>query len=116
MGKPACSVTENDGTVYVFTTVGGLVSALVVAVLANTPPGHNPAEKLGNLGVPNVEESGKTLVGIYLGVWMLTGVTAVIVGVMLIPNASKTLSDMGTAWLGLAITAVYAYLGIQPSS
>ncbi len=32
------------GATYVFTTVSGLVSALVVALLAVTEPGENPAK------------------------------------------------------------------------
>jgi hypothetical protein len=114
-GKQNCTVPVTDGTVFVFTTVGGLISALVVAALAKTTPGNNPSEHLHDFGLgPDLEKRASLLVVIYLAVWMLTGVTALVVGVMLFPSASKTLSDAGTTWLGLAVAAGYAYFGIRP--
>ena len=52
------------------------------------------------------------VVAIYLLVWMLTGLAALVVGVMIYPvNANgvainSTISDLGTTWLGLAVSAV----------
>jgi hypothetical protein len=48
-------------------------------------------------------------------VWVFNGLVALIIGVMLFPNANQTLSDAGTTWLGLAVAAGYAYFGIKPS-
>jgi hypothetical protein len=115
-GKQSCTVPVTDGTVFVFTTVGGLISALVVAALAMTTPGNNPSEHLQEFGLgPDLEKTASLLVVIYLVVWMLTGVTALVVGVMLFPAANKTLSDAGTTWLGLSVAAGYAYFGIRPT-
>lgn len=102
------------GYVYVLTTVGGLVSALVIAQLSVTKPGAAPGiggfqpESTAGIWTTN------SVVGIYLFVWIFTGVAALVVGVMLYPSASKTISDLGTTWLGLAVSAAYAYFGINP--
>ncbi|MGB3080052.1 MAG: hypothetical protein WBB31_13290 [Saprospiraceae bacterium] len=105
----------SNGLVYVVTTIGGLVSALVVAKLAITKPGDNPAVlKLA------MDESGKQkdvvsfLIIVYLSVWFIVGLSSLIIGVVVLPDSNQTLSDIGTTWLGLAIASGYAYFGIQP--
>ena len=103
------------GMVFVLTTVSGLVSALVVASLAVTEPGMNPSGRwLGEDASEGRKKTVNYIVGIYLGVWVFAGLTALIVGVMIFPNANQTLSDAGTTWLGLAVAAGYAYFGIKP--
>ncbi len=103
------------GYIYVLTTVGGLVSALVIAQLSVTKPGAAPtiggAAPETNLGI----YATNTVVGFYLFAWVFTGIAALVVGVMLCPEGNKTITDLGTTWLGLAVTAAYAYFGIQPS-
>jgi hypothetical protein len=104
-----------DGTILVFTTVGGLVSALVISHLATARPGEIPISRF----VPaDATDRFKTTVSIisvlYIIVWMIAGLAALIVGVMLFPDRNKTLSDAATTWLGLAIAAGYSYFGIQP--
>jgi hypothetical protein len=37
-----------------------------------------------------------------------------IVGLMMYPDASQTLANLGTTWLGIAVSAGYAYFGIKP--
>ncbi len=103
------------GMVFVLTTVSGLVSALVVASLAATVPGSNPSHQwVGKDASEASKKKANYIVGIYLGVWIFAGLTALIVGVMIFPNANQTLSDAGTTWLGLAVAAGYAYFGIKP--
>ncbi|MCB1539781.1 MAG: hypothetical protein KDJ16_15645 [Hyphomicrobiales bacterium] len=108
------AVAVSAGYTYVLTTVGGLVSALVIAQLSVTRPGEAPAiggfEPATTVGV----YATNTVVAIYLFVWIGTGLAALITGVMLYPDASKTISDLGTTWLGLAVSAAYAYFGIKP--
>jgi hypothetical protein len=103
-----------DGYIYVLTTVGGLVSALVIAHLSVTKPGSAPtiggARPESNLGI----YATNTVVAVYLLAWVFTGLAALVVGVMLRPNVNKTISDLGTTWLGLAVSAAYAYFGINP--
>ncbi len=104
-----------SGATYVVTTVGGLVSALVVAVLGATKPGENPSRALVS---ENASTTAKTVsnivVVLYLVVWGATGLAALIVGLMMYPDASKTLANLGTTWLGIAVAAGYAYFGIKP--
>ncbi len=105
----------SDGFRFVLTTVGGLVSALVISRLSITAPGSA-------LGFRTFEEISDRLrlilnwvSAIYLLVWALTGLAALIVGVMLYPDVIPTVSDLGTVWLGLAVAAGYAYFGLSPS-
>lgn len=115
-------VHRSSGYIYVLTTVSGLVSALVIAQLSVTRPGAAPTiaglspESAGGALTLNI------VVAIYLLVWMLTGLAALVVGVMIYPvNANgvainSTISDLGTTWLGLAVSAAYAYFGISPGT
>ena len=106
----------STGMIFVLTTVSGLVSALVVASLAATEPGGNPSGRwVGENASELRKKAVNNIVGIYLGVWAFAGLTALIIGVMIYPNANQTLSDAGTTWLGLAVAAGYAYFGIKPS-
>jgi len=104
-----------QGMEYVVTTVAGLVSALVVSQLAVAQPGESPMARL----VPQdasrfLKIAGNVVPVLYLSVWGLTGLCSLIVGVMIYTDAYKTLADLGTTWLGLAVAAGYAYFGIQP--
>ncbi|WP_257385135.1 hypothetical protein [Tahibacter caeni] len=110
-------IKKSAGYVYVLTTVAGLVSALVIAQLSVTRPGAaptiaglSPESRLGTITL-------NTVVAVYLVVWILTGFAALVVGVMFYPpEANKTISDLGTTWLGLAVSAAYAYFGISPGT
>lgn len=103
----------SDGYVYVLTTVGGLVSALVVGQLGAAHPGELPgaAQRAGRSRIRRIASG--TVIAIYLIVWAGVGFASLIVGVMLYPNTISTVSDMGTVWLGLAVSAGYAYFGID---
>ena len=113
--KPAPDLFS-DGLVYVVTTVGGLVSALVIAQLSVTEPGQAP-----NIGTFAPTSRGgifatNTVIILYLACWIATGLAALVVGVMLYPKVNSTLADIGTTWLGLAVSSAYAYFGIKPSA
>ena len=111
LSPPAGLVGE--GFVYVVTTVAGLVSALVIAQLSVTEPGKPPT-----LGSFRPEGRAATMVtgvvALYLLAWIATGLAALVVGVMLYPKVNQTLADIGTTWLGLAVSAAYAYFGLTP--
>lgn len=116
---PVCEPASplfGDGFKYVVTTVGGLVSALVIAHLTVTEPGNAPT--VGSFAPESKAAvyATNTVVVLYLLAWIATGLAALVVGVMLYPKASSTLSDIGSTWLGLAVSAAYAYFGIRPSS
>ena len=104
-----------DGVVYVVTTVGGLVSALVVAKLATTKPGENPAQMRLEEASELTQRISTWLIGAYLAVWLLTGLIALVFGVMLYPK-NTTLCEIGTTWLGLAVASGYAYFGLRPTT
>jgi len=105
-------VDLHSGLIYVLTTVGGLVSALVVSRMTITKPGSDPAV-FRNLG----EEQPliiNFIVWSYLIIWTFTGFSTLVAGVIFFPDTCKTLSDFGTTWLGLAVAASYAYFNIDP--
>ena len=106
----------NPGVIYVVTTIGGLVSAVVIAKLAITPPGNNPALFMSTSVAGKREENkiATNLAYVYLIGWVLIGLSALVVGVMVYPEANKTIGDIGTTWLGLAVAAGFSYFNIQP--
>jgi hypothetical protein len=109
----SCDILDlHPGLIYVFTTVGGLVSALVVSRMTITTPGADPAVftsyKDGQPLLVNI------IVWSYLIIWTLTGLATLVFGVLVFPDICKTLSDSGTTWLGLAVASGYAYFNIDP--
>ncbi len=111
------SISVNDGTISVHTTIGGLISALVISQLAITEPGTNPANRLMTADMSQHTRTIVTTIAfVYLGVWVVVGVISLLFGVMLFEEANQTLSDSGTVWLGTAIAAGYAFFGIQPTT
>lgn len=103
------------GVIYIHTTVGGLVSALVVAELALTRPGEAPGAKtLASDLSEYAQRITAYTAGGYVLVWIVSGLAALVAGSMLYPDAVKTLSDAGTTWLGIAVAAAYSYFGIRP--
>lgn len=108
------TLTVTEGTINIHTTVGGLVSALVVTQLAITPPGQNPSGRLvAETSSERTRQFFNYVVFFYLGAWVVIGVVSLIVGVMLHPEINATLGNSGSTWLGTAIAAAYSYLGIQ---
>ena len=100
------------GLLFIVTTVGGLVSALVVARLALATPGG--AIQIANASTDSENPLANVIAWGYVGSWFLIGIAALVIGVLMYPDVSQTVADFGTAWLGLAVTACYAYLGIDP--
>jgi hypothetical protein len=104
----------NTGMVTSLTLIGGLVSALVIAVLAITEPGEAPGVRA--FGLTDAQASHLVLnitTGLYLGVWVLAGLAAFFVGFMLHPGVLQPLTDLGQSWLGLAVAAAYSYFGLN---
>jgi hypothetical protein len=96
--------------------ISGLVSALVIAVLAITPPAEAPAvAALAADASPNTQSAVKVVSWLYVAAWAACGVAALVTG-WRHPDAVKSLTDLGDAWLGLAVAAGYAYFGINPQS
>jgi hypothetical protein len=115
----ACKVYTNadftNGMAITIATVGGLVSALVIAELAVNKPGEPLVARSLEA---NASERSKRILQIttltYLAVWTFFGLIAFIYGFLLYPGILQPLTDIAQAWLGLAVAAAYAYLGINP--
>ncbi|HYN45327.1 MAG TPA: hypothetical protein VES64_01410 [Allosphingosinicella sp.] len=108
--------TLNDGMLLALTTIGGLVSALVIAQLAVTKPGETPvvrtltAAQQGSAATVTIVT---WVAWIYVAAWIVLGVTAFVVGAMMYPGKVQSLTDLGQSWLGLAVPAAYAYFGLK---
>jgi hypothetical protein len=108
-----------SGLSYTLSTIGGLVSALVITELAITRPGDPPGVRslIAPANQPPPAPSTTRTVGIigliYVLVWIALGVAAYVVGAMQHPEKVKALTDFGQAWVGLAVAAAYAYFGIN---
>lgn len=114
----ACQPPEaplvREGLMYVVTTVGGLVSALVIAVLSVSRPGGVPELAGFSSTKKALQRLTNGVVSLYLILWLVAGMSALLYGVMWYPGVLPTLSDIGTTWLGLAVSATYAYFGLNP--
>lgn len=116
---PGCSTYTpalfNDGMAQALSVIGGLVSALVIAELALTKRGEAP----GLRALPSEASGGairlvSTISVLFVLVWIGTGLTAFMVG-LYHPAAMPVLTSHGQAWLGLAVSAAYAYFGLSPT-
>jgi hypothetical protein len=103
-----------SGVTYIVTTVGGLVSALVIGKLAITPPKDPPSLTTAAAAGGPPDPLNVWLTVAYMVVWLLAGLAALIVGVLLFSDVNKLLAGIGTNWLGLAVAAGYAYFGVKP--
>jgi hypothetical protein len=97
--------------------IGGLVSALVIAELAVTKPGETPIARNLDPASAAIGENVLNWVGriawFYVFCWILFGLATFVVGTLLYPTRLQVLTDHGQAWLGLAVTASYAYFGLN---
>jgi hypothetical protein len=105
----------NDRMASALALIGGLVAALVVAELSVTEPGKAPVARLV---APEVAEKRKRLLqivtGLYLLVWLSTGLASFVFGYLLVdPDVLPAVGNIGQGWLGVAVGAGYAYLGIR---
>ena len=104
----------NEGMAQALSIIGGLVSALVIAQLAITKPGQAPGTRVLAPGASPLAVHTVTIVSVfYVLVWIGAGFTAFAVG-LYHPKELPALTTLGQAWLGLAVSAAYAYLGIKP--
>ena len=112
-GCTAYSKDLTSGFVDVLSVVGGLVSALVVAELAVTKPGQLPGTRF--LVPDGAKKWLSTVVIAYMLVWLSVGVLTFVVGFMQHPDVVPALTTSAKSWFGIAVAAVYSYLGINPS-
>lgn len=133
----------SEGFFYIATTVSGIASALAVTVLGVTPPNVAPSfsyfnsaaraaakvkaevksQSLTPEGIMDAtpEEQKDWLTLLYLCSWVIIGVGAVLLGTMTeakpAENMEKViehLSNYGTIWFGMAMSAVFVYMKVDP--
>lgn len=116
--QPPAGEQYNDQMASSLALIGGLVSALVIAVLAATKPGEAPG--LHVLSADKQQHASartkmvlRAVTGLYLTVWLIAGLSAFFVGYLWHPNILPALTDLGQGWLGIAVGAGYAYFGID---
>lgn len=106
----------NEGMAQALSVIGGLVSALVIAELAVAKPGEAPARRtLAKDASPLAVRTVSIVSIFYVLVWIGAGLTAFIVG-LYHPKDVPQLTTLGQAWLGLAVSAAYAYFGLKPAN
>jgi hypothetical protein len=101
----------SGGITFFLTTIGGLVSALAIAELAATVPGQAPGAALGTTTPPKFVSA---VVIVFMLVWLVCGVYALVVGYALHDDLVPPLTAAGKSWIGVAMAATYSYLGIRP--
>jgi hypothetical protein len=105
----------NEGMAQALSVIGGLVSALVIAELAIAKPGEAPARRtLAKDASPLAIRTVSIVSIFYVLVWIGAGLTAFLVG-LYHPREVPPLTTLGQAWLGLAVSAAYAYFGLKPA-
>jgi hypothetical protein len=118
VGTSGCAQFTADsftsGFSHTMSSVGGLVSALVIAALAGTKPGESPTTRVVGGALEALPKLSSAVAGLYLLVWVITGAAAYVFGAMLYPTELQPLTDLGQSWLGLAVAAAYSYFGISP--
>jgi hypothetical protein len=106
----------NEGMAQALSVIGGLVSALVIAELAIAKPGEAPARRrLAKDASPLAVRTLSIVSTFYVLVWIGVGLTAFLVG-LYHPKEVPPLTTLGQAWLGLAVSAAYAYFGLRPAN
>ena len=106
----------NDGMAQALSVVGGLVSALVIAELAVTAQGRAPLTRVLDDDAGHWAVRTTAIVATaYVVVWILAGFSALMAG-LYHPRTLPALTSHGQAWLGLAVSAAYAYFGLSPQS
>jgi len=115
LSHPNCQLYKPDltsGFVFILTTIGALIAALVVAELAVTPSLRQPA---GRTVTDNQSRWASAGAIVYMVVWLICGLYSVIVGFLLHPDVVPPLTAEAKSWMGLAVAAIYSYFAIKPT-
>lgn len=110
----SCVAAFNPQMVTALGLISGLVSALVVAQLALTERGEIPLERATRSASRQSKSLVKWLVVAYLASWLVVGLATFVVGTLLFHNRISAITNLGSAWLGTALVAAYAYFGLNP--
>lgn len=111
-GPTGCG-SFNENMAQSLSIVSGLVSALVIAELAAMQPGDPPlAHAFASTPSTLAIKATKIVTTFYVLAWLGGGFAAYYVGLHH-PKALPALTTLGQTWLGLAVSAAYAYFGIN---
>ena len=112
---PPADAALSDEAWWLLQSIGALVSAVVAAELAVTNRGEAPAGRaLGFTGAGEEPTTGARIATLaYLAVWLGLGLLAVVFGMVECKTRVPALIDFAKAWVGLALGAAYAYLGVH---
>lgn len=117
--SPSCTtVSFGNGALWLLTGIGGLVSGVVVARLGvATEIGSfhivEPAPVVNRSRPARGRSSSPDLISwTYVGVWFIVGLAALLVGMLWYPDVNQSVSNIGTAWAGVALGAGASYFGI----
>lgn len=114
-----------DNPLSLLTFTGGLVSALVISVLAITPPNQSPGTTLiaANQQATDqpISATATTIVQVltyvYLAVWLICGMSSVLY--VFRPDNTHAVPELTAAaksWLGLAVASAYAFFGLKTTN
>jgi hypothetical protein len=111
-----CTKELSSNLMLFFIVVGGLISATVVGILGSTNRGDLPAQKSFE---KNLSGYTATIAGymptVFILFWVICGLYMVFYGFITFEHDPvPALTAQTKAWIGTAIGAVYAYLGITP--
>ena len=108
------SINENLVPTWksIITTIGGLISAVMVAVFAATPSDKPMFE--------GEKMPYAVLITLFATIWFIVGIFTFLFGTLQ-PTAAgagkfkETVSYLGLNWLATAVAGTYAFLGLNPS-
>lgn len=113
---PEGKILGDDGTRYLFSGVGGLITAFAISFLAVTPPNTAPTQGLALTTAGSgaaAKTTQKIIPVMFVLAWLISGTVAVYYG-LLADNSIASLTEAGKAWTGSVLAAVGAYWGIKP--
>jgi hypothetical protein len=108
-------VVPAENIIWVINLIGGIVTGVVIANLAVATPGETPMLQVRNIAAEYGQSLMQTVVWLYIGTWLVSGLVTFYVGVISHPDISATLTGIGKAWLGILAGAAYAWFGIKQS-
>lgn len=112
---PQGKLLGDDGVRYLFSGVGGLVTAFAVSFLAVNDPNTAPTQGL-SLTTPTSGSAARTtqkaIPLAFVLTWLITGAVIVYYGLMA-ENSIPTLAEGAKAWIGTVVASVGAYWGIK---
>ncbi|VAW81678.1 hypothetical protein MNBD_GAMMA12-731 [hydrothermal vent metagenome] len=113
--QSSSAIEFNQGMTQALSVISGLISALVIAVMARAEPGNPVSEQLFRLNLTHDQISEifvKVITWLYLVVWVGTGFWVFMKGLEF-PKVFPAMTNLGQTWFGLAIASAYAYFGLR---